>query len=72
MRIAIVGAGLGGLTAAAALHHRGLDVQVYERGRSCASRASACTSAPTAPGCSNASASGRSWSGARCAPRPWR
>ncbi|WP_326770533.1 FAD-dependent monooxygenase (plasmid) [Streptomyces sp. NBC_01591] len=32
MRIAIVGAGLGGLTAAAALHHRGLDVQVYERG----------------------------------------
>lgn len=32
MRIAIVGAGLGGLTAAAALHHRGLDVQVHERG----------------------------------------
>ncbi|MGW8882805.1 FAD-dependent monooxygenase, partial [Streptomyces mirabilis] len=32
MRIAIVGAGLGGLTAAAALHHRGLDAQVYERG----------------------------------------
>ncbi|WP_331750677.1 NAD(P)-binding protein [Streptomyces sp. NBC_00046] len=34
MRIAIVGAGLGGLTAAAALHHRGLDVQVYEQYRS--------------------------------------
>ncbi|MEV8452483.1 FAD-dependent monooxygenase [Streptomyces sp. NPDC052095] len=31
-RIAIAGAGLGGLTAAAALHHRGLDVQVHERG----------------------------------------
>jgi salicylate hydroxylase len=32
MRIAITGAGLGGLTAAAALLERGLDVQVYERG----------------------------------------
>ena len=30
-RIAIVGAGLGGLTAAAALHRRGFNVQVYEQ-----------------------------------------
>lgn len=31
LRIAIVGAGIGGLTAAAALHQRGVEVQVYER-----------------------------------------
>ncbi|MEU9038883.1 FAD-dependent monooxygenase [Streptomyces sp. NPDC048352] len=31
-RIAVIGAGLGGLTAAAALYARGLDVTVYERG----------------------------------------
>lgn len=30
--IAVIGAGIGGLTAAAALHRRGLDVHVYERG----------------------------------------
>ncbi|MYV56314.1 FAD-dependent monooxygenase, partial [Streptomyces sp. SID3212] len=32
IRVAITGAGLGGLTAAASLHQRGLDVRVYERG----------------------------------------
>lgn len=32
LRIAVIGAGLGGLTAAAALYARGLDVTVYERG----------------------------------------
>jgi salicylate hydroxylase len=31
--IAVIGAGIGGLTAAAALHRRGIDVHVYERGR---------------------------------------
>ncbi|MFD0358031.1 FAD-dependent monooxygenase [Streptomyces sp. NPDC127110] len=31
-RVAVIGAGLGGLTAAAALYARGLDVTVYERG----------------------------------------
>ncbi|WP_161993201.1 FAD-dependent monooxygenase [Lacisediminimonas profundi] len=31
MRIAIVGAGIGGLTAAAALHQRGFEVALYER-----------------------------------------
>lgn len=31
LRIAIAGAGLGGLTAAAALHHKGLDAHVHER-----------------------------------------
>jgi salicylate hydroxylase len=31
MRIAIIGAGLGGLTAAAAMQRRGLDVAVYEQ-----------------------------------------
>ncbi|MFF0008153.1 FAD-dependent monooxygenase [Streptomyces tibetensis] len=30
--IAVIGAGIGGLTAAAALHRRGIDVHVYERG----------------------------------------
>jgi salicylate hydroxylase len=30
--IAVTGAGIGGLTAAAALHRRGIDVHVYERG----------------------------------------
>ncbi|MFF4570667.1 FAD-dependent monooxygenase [Streptomyces sp. NPDC001410] len=30
--IAVTGAGIGGLAAAAALHHRGIDVHVYERG----------------------------------------
>jgi salicylate hydroxylase len=31
LRIAVIGAGIGGLTAAAALRQRGFDVQVYER-----------------------------------------
>src|SRR5258705_10950926 len=31
LRIAVIGAGLGGLTAAAALHRAGLDVRVYEQ-----------------------------------------
>ncbi|MDO8300556.1 FAD-dependent monooxygenase [Lacisediminimonas sp.] len=31
LRVAIVGAGIGGLTAAAALHQRGIEVAVYER-----------------------------------------
>lgn len=30
-RVALVGAGIGGLTAAAALHQRGFEVSVYER-----------------------------------------
>lgn len=32
LKVAVIGAGLGGLTAAAALYARGLDVDVYERG----------------------------------------
>ncbi|MEU8772397.1 FAD-dependent monooxygenase [Streptomyces sp. NPDC048606] len=32
LKVAVIGAGLGGLTAAAALYARGLDVEVYERG----------------------------------------
>lgn len=32
-RVAIVGAGIGGLTAAIALHRRGIDVTVYEKAR---------------------------------------
>lgn len=32
LEVAVIGAGLGGLTAAAALYARGLDVTVYERG----------------------------------------
>ena len=31
LKVAIVGAGIGGLTAAAALHQKGFEVQVYER-----------------------------------------
>lgn len=31
--IAVIGAGIGGLAAAASLHRRGIDVHVYERGR---------------------------------------
>jgi len=30
MRVAIAGGGIGGLTAALALHQRGIEVQVYE------------------------------------------
>jgi salicylate hydroxylase len=33
LRIAVIGAGIGGLTAAAALHQRGFEVAVYERAR---------------------------------------
>ncbi|MGB3485791.1 MAG: FAD-dependent monooxygenase [Mycobacterium sp.] len=31
LRVAVIGAGIGGLTAAATLHRRGVDVQVYEQ-----------------------------------------
>ncbi|MGH6753859.1 MAG: FAD-dependent monooxygenase, partial [Bradyrhizobium sp.] len=31
LRVAIIGGGIGGMTAAAALHQKGIEVQVYER-----------------------------------------
>ena len=49
-KIAIVGAGIGGLTAALALVRRGLDVEVYEQAHELREFGQVSRSAPTAPG----------------------
>ena len=49
-KIAIVGAGIGGLTAALALVRRGLNVEVYEQAHELRELGQVSRSAPTAPG----------------------
>ena len=59
MRIAIAGAGIGGLTLAALLHRGGHDVALVEKARVFGAVGAGIQISPMAPGCSMPSVSAR-------------
>lgn len=59
LRVAVVGAGVGGLTAAIALRARGFEVEVYDQVRELSEIGAGSRWAATGCGCSTRSVSGR-------------